>query len=299
MSFTVEFSSLTRKDLYGVGIGVTSQVVRIADSNIVAKIPSLSPYTGPEFHDIEKRAYERLQGHPNILRCFGQSPPECTLLQGALLFEYHPNGTLKEHLGQLNKYPGRNRWPYQAVSALAYVHSCHIVHGDLGLHNLLLRDDGEIVLCDFAGSGLDGKGSYVAHATRYSDPLCLKEYPDEQNDVFALGTLLYELDQGRLLFDGLSDGEIDARLRKRQFPDLSMISLPLRSVIEKCWTLPGYQASDALRELGMLCPIKRRDGSNLATELRRQAPIFQAALCIGILTVVALTWRAAFKKLQR
>ncbi|KAI1919954.1 hypothetical protein LOZ65_004233 [Ophidiomyces ophidiicola] len=228
---------------YGVGIGVTSQVVRITDSNIVAKIPSLSSYTGPEFNDIEKRAYERLQGHPNILRCFGQSPPECTLLQGALAFEFHPNGTFKDHLGQLNKYPGRNR--FQCPS---YVHSCHIVHGDLGLHNLLLRDDGEIVLCDFAGSGLDGKGSYVAHATRYSDPLCLKEYPDEQNGVFALGTLLYELDQGRLL-DGLSDGEIDARLRKGQFPDLSMISLPLRSVIEKCWTLPGYKASDALREL--------------------------------------------------
>jgi serine/threonine protein kinase len=136
------------------------------------------------------------------------------------------------------------------VSALAYIHSLRIVHADFGLHNFLLRDDGGIVLCDFAGSGLNGKPCYVAHGVRYANPLSNREYPTEEEDVFALGTVLYELDRGELLSDGMDREEIYMRLRDRQFPDLSMVSLPLRGVIEKCWTVPKYKASDALKELG-------------------------------------------------
>lgn len=141
-------------------------------------------------------------------------------------------------------------WPYQAVSAVSFIHSHGIVHSDLGLHNFLLHDDGRIVLCDFAGSGLDGAKSYVAHGLRYSNPLFATEYTTEQDDIFALGTVLYELHQGERLFKDLSEMEIHTRFRDKQFPDLSMIPLPLRGVVEKCWTLPGYKADDALKELG-------------------------------------------------
>lgn len=136
------------------------------------------------------------------------------------------------------------------MSALAYLHSLRIVHADFGLHNFLLRDDGGIVLCDFAGSGIDGGRCSVGHGVRYRDPLSPREYPTEQEDVFALGTVLYELDRGELLFKGMSHEEIYMRLRNRQCPNLLTVSLPLRGVIEKCWTVPGYKASDALKELG-------------------------------------------------
>lgn len=106
------------------------------------------------------------------------------------------------------------------------------------------------MLCDFAGSDLDGGRCCVAHGVGYANPLSTREYPTEQEDVFALGTVLYELDRGELLFEGMSRQEIYMRLRDRQFPDLSMVSLPLRGVIAKCWTVPGYKASDALKELG-------------------------------------------------
>ena len=257
-------STLTREQLRGVGIGISSEVVHILGTNIVAKIP------GPqalEDHKVEKRIYDRLQSHPNILRFLGQSPPECKLLRNALLFEYHSHGSLIGCLDQ--KIPGRTRsvdikslslifetltdpfsWPFQAISAVTYIHSKGVVHGDLGLHNFLLHDDGRLVLCDFAGSGLDGLPPNVSAGVRYLNPLFDTDYPSGRDDIFALGTVLYEIHRGERLFNGKTDQEISRYLRNKQFPDLSLVPSPLREVIEKCWTVPGYKASEALIELG-------------------------------------------------
>lgn len=118
MPLSFDFATLTRHDLHGVGLGLTSEVIRIADTNIVAKIPTLSAVFGPEVHEIEKKVYERLQDHPSILRCLGQSPPECKLLRGALLFEYHSRGNLKDCLDQPTIVPGRSRFVSQIAIRL-------------------------------------------------------------------------------------------------------------------------------------------------------------------------------------
>jgi serine/threonine protein kinase len=130
------------------------------------------------------------------------------------------------------------------------------VHGDIGLHNFLVHDDGRLILCDFAGSGMEGLTPTISAGVRYANPQH-SQNPCSMagDDVFALGTALYELDRGRRLFEGQSSRDIYRHLRDREFPDLSMVPLPLRHIIEKCWTLPGYKASDALAELGMFNPL--------------------------------------------
>ncbi|KAF2453091.1 hypothetical protein BDY21DRAFT_424707 [Lineolata rhizophorae] len=130
------------------------------------------------------RIYERVQDHPNILRYLGQSPPECTLLRSALLFECHLRGSLTDCLGQLKNLP-RGRWLYQAVSAFAYLHFPRVVHAASDLHNSL-RDDSEIVLCELAGSGTDGGPLLL---TGYGTATRHRECPSGQEDVFALGTV--------------------------------------------------------------------------------------------------------------
>ncbi|SPO04503.1 related to vesicular transport-associated repeat protein Tb-291 [Cephalotrichum gorgonifer] len=205
----LDFSNIKSDDLLGVGLGLVSEVVRIRNTNVVAKIPAISPVFGPGFHEIEKKVYERVGKHPHILQL-----------------------------------------PYQAASAVAHIHSLGIVHGDLSIHNFIIDSNGDILLCDFAGAGIDGGRSYVAHGTRYADPLRRhEEVITQRDDVFALGMVLYELARGNLLFEGLTDDEIYHRLERRQFPDLSIIPMPLRGVIEKCWTVPEYTALHALREL--------------------------------------------------
>ena len=95
MAAQVDFANITLQDLEGVGIGLVSEAVRMRGTNIVAKIPAISPTFPRELHDVEKAVYERLGQHANILRYLGQAPPECSILKGALLFEYHSRGTLR------------------------------------------------------------------------------------------------------------------------------------------------------------------------------------------------------------
>jgi hypothetical protein len=106
MPLPFDLATLTRDDLRSIGLGITSEVIGIGDTNIVGKIPTLSTVFGPEVHEIEK-VYERLQDHPSILRCLHQNPPECKLLRGALLFEYHCRGNLTDCLDQLKTVAAR------------------------------------------------------------------------------------------------------------------------------------------------------------------------------------------------
>ena len=87
---------------------------------------------------------------------------------------------------------------------------------------------------------------------RYSDPCRRREDVTQQHDIFALGSLMYELARGEVLFEGLEDEEIYNRLERKKFPDISDLPMPLKGVIEKCWLDPAYTAQDALRDLGTL-----------------------------------------------
>jgi hypothetical protein len=96
-------STITRKDLMGVGVGISGIVVHVKGTNIVVKEFTL---IDPDQHS-ERKIYEHLQsqgkGHPNILKYYGRVPPEYELFKGGLLFEYHPRGPLRENLGKLDK----------------------------------------------------------------------------------------------------------------------------------------------------------------------------------------------------
>ncbi|KAK2743942.1 hypothetical protein FQN55_006991 [Onygenales sp. PD_40] len=257
MSLPFDPRTLAKSDLHGAGVGVTSQAFQIQHTGVLAKVPALSPIFGSDVHVIEKKVYQRLgNGHPNILKYLGQSPPDCKLLQNALFFEYHPRGMLAACLDQWKDVPAhvQKQWPFQAVSAVAYIHSHDIVHADLGLHNVLLSDDGSIVLCDFAGSSIDGCNSQVAPGIRYANPLFTWGYPNKKDDIFSLGTVLYELVRGERPFRGLSDEEVVQRFKEKWFPDLDDVSMLVRGVIERCWTKDGYTASEALLALELHFP---------------------------------------------
>ncbi|OBT97073.1 hypothetical protein VE01_04876 [Pseudogymnoascus verrucosus] len=161
-------STTKKDDLEAIGFGLSSLVVHVKDTNSVVKtFPPLD-----KDQDGERRIYEHLQRqnchHPNILKYFGS-------------------------------------WPYQIVSAMDFIHSRGVIRGDIGLHNLLTHDDGGIVLCDFAGSGMEGLPPTIGAGVRYSDPQRNDNmYSTKEDDIFALGTVLYELSARKRLFDGQS-----------------------------------------------------------------------------------------------
>jgi len=114
----LDFAALSRADLEGVGLGVSSEVFRIRNTNIVAKVPAVSPFFPQDLHENEKAAYDRIGRHPHILRCLGQSPPSCKLLKCALLFEYHPRGSVSDCIKEIPSLPMDRR----RLSVLSHTH---------------------------------------------------------------------------------------------------------------------------------------------------------------------------------
>ncbi|PSS22745.1 hypothetical protein M430DRAFT_48385 [Amorphotheca resinae ATCC 22711] len=196
-----------------------AKLYRVINTELALKIA----FEPGEADAVEKRMYERLgTSHPLILKCYGEAE---SVLGKGLVLQYLPVGTLAGNL-ELERFPiERSQWPAQAVEAIRYIHSKGVIHCDIGAHNFLIQNDGSIALADFCGSILDGSTSLAATSARST----------EKDDIFALGTVLYEISVGHRLYADRSDGEIWELFQKREFPCLTGLARSLRSVIEKCW----------------------------------------------------------------
>lgn len=132
-----------------------------------------------------------------------------------------------------------------------------MIHGDIGSHNFLIQDDGTLALADFGGSKIDDTPAVVSYSTRYTRPprpITVtgdddSNDPTKIDDLFALGTVIYEIHDGHQLYAEKSSGEIRKLLRQRQFPDLETIPATARAVIRKCRAGEYRSAEEVLRDL--------------------------------------------------
>lgn len=86
----------------------------------------------------------------------------------------------------------------ELASALEYLHSCGIVHGDVKGPNVLLSESYSVKLCDFGlarpfsvctTSPLQGKGSTPWQAPE----LMIGEHKTAASDAYAFGMTMYEV----------------------------------------------------------------------------------------------------------
>jgi serine/threonine protein kinase len=94
------------------------------------------------------------------------------------------------------------------------------------------------VLCDFGGSSIDGSNILEFPKPRYARPQLRKGgKPDVKDDIFALGTTLYEISTGRMPYKENSDDEVASLFRSQTYPNLQEV-LPhgLGDIIGKCWS---------------------------------------------------------------
>ncbi|KAH9220038.1 kinase-like domain-containing protein [Leptodontidium sp. 2 PMI_412] len=209
-----------------VGVGSFADVYQVVDTEIAFKIPF--EQEEPE-QATEGQIYERLGiSHPFILRSYGDAE---SVRGKGLMLEYLPTGILAKNL-ELEKFPvERTQWPVQAAEAIRYIHSKGVIHCDIGAHNFLIQKDGSLALADFWGSSLDGSTAIT-----------------ETDDIFALGTVTYEISVGHRLYANKSDSEIYQLFQKREFPDTT--GLALRTVIDKCWRNQYSNAEEVKLDLG-------------------------------------------------
>jgi len=150
-----------------------------------------------------------LVDHPNIVKLIDICDTKDTLF---IIMELMEGGELYDEIVKRKLFTEKDASfiMYQLFLALEYLHKRGIVHRDLKLENLLLKQHGslQIKLADFGlskvytGEALQtacGTPFYVAPEILQSDGY------DHKIDTWAAGILLYVLLSGRLPFSGDSD----------------------------------------------------------------------------------------------
>jgi serine/threonine protein kinase len=157
--------------------------------------------------------------HPNVVRAYGA---ELIDNEVGLSMEIVKGHTLDEIV--------RRQAPFSAneatiigvdlCRALAAVHGCGILHGDIKAHNVMRENGGRTVLMDF-GTGRhlnrppSGSGKDFAGTPLYLAPEVFEGHPrTPTSEIYSLGVLLYFLVTGSYPVEGESRTEIE-RLHDR------------------------------------------------------------------------------------
>jgi len=115
--------------------------------------------------------------------------------------------------------PQRIRIARDAALAFLYMHSMEIVHRDIKSQNILIDQNLQVKVCDFGLAKFKadiGKGAmqYAGTPTYMAPELFNKRPYDGGVDLFAFGTLLYELVAREVPYDGLEPADIKAKVEK-------------------------------------------------------------------------------------
>jgi eukaryotic-like serine/threonine-protein kinase len=221
-----------------VARGGMSHVYRAVDpatgAAVALKIPELRFEADVTCHERLRREEELAAAfdHPGLVRALRPAGPRS---RQYLVLEYVDGAPLSEVLRQRGPLPVPEALELarQTCEALAWLHARGVVHCDVKPGNVLVTRGGEAKLIDL---GI----AHVADARRLglaglSAPFGTPDYmPPEQMrgrardprvDIYALGTMLYELVTGRLPFSG-ADWQAVARAKRRDDPVPPSAHLP-------------------------------------------------------------------------
>jgi len=177
----------------------------------------------------EKRIYRHLGRHPGILHCIDIS-------DAGLKFPYMKNGSLRSFLCNANvQIPPSVQlsWIKTALVTFDFIHSKGVIQSDVSARNFLVTDDKSIVLCDFAGSMIGDEENLVRPETRYEKQCERPVKISLPTELFAIGSLIYEIITGKPPYSELEDNDVERLFRRGEFPSTSDIYLGY--VIRRCW----------------------------------------------------------------
>jgi tRNA A-37 threonylcarbamoyl transferase component Bud32 len=119
-------------------------------------------------------------------------------------------------------------WIATAADALAHAHQRGIIHCDLKPANLLLDEDGRLLVADFGLARTWNTAGTLPHEVAGTAPFMAPEQIEPAfgsigpwTDVYALGAVLYTLMTGRPPYEGRTLADILAQVVAAPFPGLA------------------------------------------------------------------------------
>ncbi len=175
--------------------------------------------------------------HPSIIDLFDYGIHEGVEY---LAMEYFPCGDLKARLQNPLTADEAIAFLTEIARSLKVVHDAGIIHRDLKPPNVMLRDNGNVVLIDFglARSLLSGDGSTRTGVLRgspyYMSPEQAQgEVLDARTDLYSLGVILYEMLAGKKPYLGASAIDVLQQHVMAPVPELPVHHLSYQPLLER------------------------------------------------------------------
>jgi len=266
--------------------------------------------------ELEARAAAALN-HPNILAVYQMSTHEGGVAY--LVTELLEGETLRERLRH-GPVPLRKAIDYatQIARGLAAPHEKGIVHRDLKPENLFVTNDGRVKILDFglarvapataaaAGDATLTKQTdpgMVVGTVGYMSPEQVRGKPvDHRSDIFAFGTILYELATGKQTFYKPTAAETMTAILNEDPPSISQVAPEtppgLQRVVQRCLEKSPEQrfqsASDLAFALESLSDSTIRTASGthhvMTASKERWGVVASGALLLIVLVAAVTYW---------
>ena len=183
--------------------------------------------------------------HPYIIQLYGITEKEKSQ-KLAVITELAPKGSLFDYLHKNPKTKNnlsldfKNRITKQLICTMAYIHSRGYVHRDLKTQNILLDKNLDMKMCDFGLTKLkselnSGSGQFAGTPCYMAPELFDRKYYDDKVDVFAFGTVLWEIYTQKIPYANCDAMEIKQKVTKgEELYCSSIIPKQIANLIQKC-----------------------------------------------------------------
>ena len=205
--------------------------------------PKITEELKEEFNNEIEKLF--ILSHPYIIQLYGITDKDKSQ-KLAVITELAPKGSLFDYLHKNPKTKNnlslefKNKISKQLICTMAYIHSRGFVHRDLKTQNILLDKNLDMKMCDFGLTKLkselnSGSGQFAGTPCYMAPELFDRKFYDEKVDVFAFGTVLWEIYSQKIPYCNCDSAEIKQKVTKgEELYCSSIIPKQIVNLIHKC-----------------------------------------------------------------